>query len=270
MKDPRIPSSAKADTRQLAAEHLAEDLKALRHVTDRNLPTLEETARVVDEHLTRTAREGFMMKTFRSVRRRPFLATAVGMAVVAACLLAVPIPYSRTTGYEVQLRLDSSKLDPNQAAQIAAEFRKALKADNLSVSMDTGRAEYVLIARVPLSPRRTVERRAGVFARTLMAGGIDARPKVLAITERVSGSVYAAVANEVIEIRINGQGKTTAEIEEEIRTQLAAHGLPGAQVTVTQQGEQIRMQMHWEAAPGESLGTEKTINIQFDGGQQDR
>jgi len=244
---------------------IREDLGALRTSTQRNLPSQDDTAWAVHARRVRAAREGITMKIIRSISRRPIVATAFGIAVVAVMLLAIPISFERTIGYEARLTLPS--VDPAQCEGIASEFAKVLKTKEFNYNQDV-KEGTTISARVPVRSRRVIEGLAMAYAQALAARGISARSQVLPVTQRISGNVYAAAANEIIEIHVSRDGKTNEQIATEIREQLAAAGLPGAEVDVTQEGGQTRMQMTWQCPPGDTLACEKQINVSIDGSQE--
>ncbi len=247
---------------------IRDDMEALRRTTQRDLPTQEKTARTVHTRLERASREGPVMKLVRSLRARPLITSAVAVGVVAVALLAIPISYERTVGYEAKLILTS--VDPAQAQGIASDFAKLLKTTEVNFMQDAA-SGTTITARVPVRPRRVIEGLAMAYAQALEARGMGARSSVAPVTERISGSVYAAAANEIVEIHVNRQGKTNEQIAEEIREQLAAAGLPGADVQVMQNGDQMQMRMEWQAPPGDSLACQKQINVSIDGqGQEAR
>jgi hypothetical protein len=240
---------------------IREDLDSLKRTSDADIPTQNDTARAVHARMAREDREGSIMKAFRSLRGHPWLATAMAIGAVAVVLLAVPISYERTIGYEAKLTLAPTGAD---AQQIAGEFAKVLKTKDYNVN-DSGKG-IEISARVPLRSQKVVQGLAMAYAQSLGMRGVEAKWRVVPVTQRISGNVYAAGANELVEIRINRDGKTTAEIENEIREQLAAAGLPGAEVHVTEEGGQTRMEMMWQAAPGQELDCcGKDISVTFDG-----
>ena len=206
-----------------------EDMDALRRSTQRDLPTQEETARAVQARLARASREGSIMKLFHSLGARPIVATAIGIAVVAVVLLAIPISYERTIGYEASLALPA--VDPAECERIAGEFAKLLKTSEFNFNQDVTEGTTIT-ARVPVGSRRLVEGLAMAYTQALAARGLSARSAVVPITQRISGNVYAAAANEIIEIHVNRDGKTSGQIAEEIREQLAGAGMPDSYAEV--------------------------------------
>jgi citrate lyase gamma subunit len=118
-----------------------------------------------------------------------------------------------------------------RAGKIAAEFGKALKVENVSVA--AGAQGVTLSARVPGRSSRAVEAAARSFAQVLTEQGVAARESVRPVRERVSTNLFAYAADQVREIRVNRQGKSSEQVAEEIRQQLEAAGLRNASVEVT-------------------------------------
>jgi hypothetical protein len=118
---------------------------------------------------------------------------------------------------------------------------------------------------VPVRPRRVIEGLAQAYAQTLAMRGIGARAQVVPVTRQISGNVYAAMANRIYEIHVSRDGKTNEQVAEELRQQFEAAGLPGAEVQVSGEGGQTRMEMHWEAPPDSPPGEEKQFNVTIDG-----
>ena len=78
------------------SDKIRPDLRALSERSKRDLPTTERTAQALWNHNLRRSEEGSLMKLIHSLKNHPAMATVLGIAVVAAVLLAVPISYTRT------------------------------------------------------------------------------------------------------------------------------------------------------------------------------
>jgi hypothetical protein len=241
MKPPRFREPEELDRAHPGSDPIRSDLRALGKSTERDLPSTEHTAQALWEHNLRASQEGTAVKVLHSVRARPWLATALGVIVVAAVLLAVPVSYTRTTGYEVTLELSGAAPPGEQIKTIADGFAKALDADNVSVQASFEGTKVV--AHLPLRPRLIVDGVAQAFAQTLTESGIPAKAKVHPLTEQVTGNVYAMAANEILEIRVNSEGKTDEEIAGEIRTQLEAAGFESAMVEVVSGDDQMKIEI---------------------------
>lgn len=230
MKTPHFTDPGDADRAPPRPEPLASDLEALRSETARNLPDIDQTARALRTRALRKTEEGFLMNLFRPLKTRPWLATAVGLAVIAAVLLAVQVSYTRTIGYESRLLLPTPLPAGLDVSRIAEEYQRALDAESISVNL--GPSHATVTARVPLGPRSTVEAAAASFAAELAERNLAATAEVRPLTERVTSNVYAMAANQIVEIQVNSEGKTGEEIAEEIRTQLADAGFENPMVDV--------------------------------------
>jgi hypothetical protein len=262
MSDPRHNSDSPVPMGAGIERTVEEDLDALRRLTARDLPTLEQSAQAARSRPARAPREGFMLRSFRSLVLRPWLATAIGVAVVALILLAIPFSYSQTTGYEVRLRVPSPGPGDAATQQIVDRIRDAFHVESVSIS--TGDC-IIFSARLPLGSRPRIQQGFATLAPTIASLGPSARTEILPIVERVSGTVYAMATKRIVNIHIDREGKSLDEIEAELRDQLAAEGLPGADVQVTQEGDETRMQMTWQAAPGDTACCSADINVTMDG-----
>jgi hypothetical protein len=210
------------------SDRIGSDLKALGEQSKLNLPTIDRTAERLWKHSRHGSEEGSLMKVLHSLKGHPAMATLLGIAIVAAVLLAVPISYTKTTGYRATLEIaDATGVDIDA---VASEFGKALDAENVMVRAGAGRA--TISADLPLGAAGGLEGIASGFAKILTEGGIPAMAEIKRVTERVTGNVYAMAANSIIEIRVNSEGKTDEEIEDEIRAQIEAAGLEACLVDV--------------------------------------
>ena len=243
------------------------DMDALGARNRRNLPTQAETARAVQARLTRATREGSMKKLAHVLSARPAIPAALGIAVLAAILLVLPIPLERTIGYEVRLRLP--EVDAERGQAIAAEFGRLLRtADCRYAARPQGSAESegsTVTARVPDGSRRLLQGLSLGYAQRLAMQGVAARAAVTPIRERYTANVYAAAAAEIHQLRVNVDGRTNEEIAAELQAQFEAAGLSGAVVTVTGSGDQLQMEMQWTAPPGAPSEGEKEFHITMEG-----
>jgi hypothetical protein len=248
--------------RRMDSDRISSDLKAFSERSKRHLPTIEQTERGLWEHNLRRSEEGSLMKVLHSLKSHPAMAAVLGIAIAAAVLLAVPISYTKTTGYRATLEIaDATGIDIDA---VAGEFGKALDTENVMVTARTRGTR--IFADLPLRPAGTLEGIASGFAQALTQRGILATAGVRPVTERVTGNVYAMAANEIIEIRINSEGMTDKEIEDEIRAQLEAAGLEACLVDVkTGEGQKrIEIGIEHRMEEGEA-GTPKPVKICIDG-----
>lgn len=220
--------------RPMGSDAIGHDLEALRSLSDRAKPGLETSLGAARRALGEK-REGFAMVA-RFVRTRPALATVLGVIVVAAALLVIPISYERTVGYDVALTLEGGSLPQAQVREIARGFKETLGAEGTTVTaaMENGHLAYVLHA----SASRDVRGNASAFAKELDAHGIAAKVETTPRRETVSSNVYAYAMSQVIEISTDG--KSAAQLEAEIRSRLQAAGITQAEVSVQDVGENGR------------------------------
>ena len=168
-----------------------------------------------------------------SIVRKPLLATALAAAVVIAVLVC-PVPYTRTVGYE------------------------------LTVTNAAGRVARV---RVPAKSAAQAERRAAA----LRKGG--ATVTVAARTERVWGSVYAMAKDKLLDVHVDLDGKTDAQVADDIRGQLAAGGWTADDVQVQRSDAGSTVQIEAKDGAGRQMkvvrkasgGTEKNLDFQLGG-----
>jgi hypothetical protein len=208
---------------------IGHDLHALASLSDRALPELESSLRAARR--AAGERKGFAM-ALHFLRTRPALATALGVVLVAAALLMIPISYERTVGYDVTLTLAGNGVPEAQVPEIARNFKETLGASgtSLNATMENGRLTYVLNA----SASHDVRSNAEAFAKELKARGYDATVAATPRRETVSTNVYAYAMSRVIEISTDG--KSASQLESEIRARLTAAGVTGAEVSVTDVG----------------------------------
>lgn len=227
-RDRRAPRSG-------AERTLAEDLAALRSLSSRDLPSLENLRR--RPALAPAADPGgILMNTLRRLKAHPWLATGLATAVAAVVLLFIPISYQRVTGSNVTLSLAGESLAPAELQRIAGELRSILHAGPIRI--EAGNNGVTLATQVDDRAWRQVGRLAVAYVKGLADRGIQGDARVTPRLETVQGTVYAAALNDIIEIRIQGEGKSDAEIAEEIQSQMAAAGVSDAEVEVHTDGNQ--------------------------------
>jgi len=248
--------------RRMDPEQIGSDLKALSEQSNLNLPTIEQTAERLWKHNQRRSEEGYLMKVLHSLKGHPAMATLLGIAIVAAVLLAVPVSYTKTTGYRATLEIANATGVDIDA--VASEFGKALDTKDLMVRTRGGGA--LISADLPVKGAAGLKGLAAGFAEILTEQGISAAADIERITERVTGNVYAMAANGIIEIRVNSAGKTDEEIEDEIRTQIEAAGLEACLVDVQTGDGEKRIEVGIrQTVEDESAGSPSPVKITIDG-----
>jgi len=243
-------------------ERLGEDLRALSRASSRDLPSIDHTARALLRKAQRDGEEGMFMKMLRPFRMRPWLVTAVGVTAVAVVLLTVPISYTRTIGYEARVTVSDPLPGPAALDKIAHEFARALDSEETTVHAGVMSNRATVTARLPVTSRSNVEGVTRAFAAELADRGLTVESEVVPLTERVTGDVYALAANQILEIRVNSEGKSDAQIAEEIRAQLAEAGIENAFVDVEVGDNQMRIEMRMEKDGSEEP---RPIRIAIDG-----
>ena len=173
-----------------------------------------------------------------SIVRKPLLATALGAAVVVA-ILVCPVPYTRTVGWE------------------------------LTVTNASGRVAKV---RVPAKNAAQAERRAAELRKN------GAQVTVAARTERVWGSVYAMAKDKLLDVHVDLDGKSDAQVADDIRDQLAAGGWTADDVQVQRSDDGSTVQIEAKDGAGRQMkvvrkasgGSEKNMDFQLGGIDDER
>jgi type IV pilus biogenesis protein CpaD/CtpE len=240
----------------------ARDLEAFRTATLRDLPGLDHSlslarSRRVDAAGTWKERWLSMMNP---IQRNPWLATAAAVAVVVVALMVVPFSYEKTSSHDVTLTL-SGLGDPSQIRGIASEFEAALGAKGVQVQAEMSGAgpKFVLEASVP---GNSGELRANAFGQALLDRGYHATWTATPKTDRVWGSMYAYARDRVIQVSVDG--KTSQQLQDEIRQKLAAAGITNTQVSVTDLssgGREVKVKAEHQAKTGD--GSQEPIELQL-------
>ncbi len=173
-----------------------------------------------------------------SILKKPLWATGAAVAIVVAVLVC-PVPYSRTVGYE------------------------------LTVASASGRIAKI---RVPAKSAAQAERRAAELRKH------GATVTVAARTERVWGSVYAMAKDKLLDVHVDLDGKTDAEVADDIRAQLAAGGWSADDVQVQRSDDGSTVQVDAQDGDGRQIkvvrkakgGTEKNLDFQVGGLDDER
>ncbi len=244
-----------------------EDLDALRETSARDLPTLGNSmSRTRSRSIAATHWKEHLMSVVESPKGRPWIVTAGIATLIALVALVVPISYERTTGHDVSLVLGDLR-DVASAAGIAQEMKSALGSEQVSVSstVSTHGSNVTLQGFVPARSGMNAAARAQALAKELNARGFTASATTTPRRERVSGSVYAYARD--LSIRVETEGKTAAQIEDEIRQQLAAAGVTNTTVSVTDEGKarQVMIKAENHGQPGEDVPRDLTVELTKNG-----
>lgn len=266
-------SGREADIGRL--EHkISNDLHALGKRSASEFPTLDTTVQSLRQEDLESKKEGTFMSSLRAGRSRPILITASVIAVLVIALLTVPIPYSKTVGHDVTLRIDGAGLDQSQVMAIAKELKSHLEADQVQVGIlaENGNRSYELKANVPTGIGINPARVADAFASNLENLGHSVATEINPVVERTSTTLYAYAQGQVIEISMDG--KSSAEIEEEIRQALLASGVTMAQVHVEVNEnpdgtEEVRIEVEAECDDSDPCNEHPMIRLTKEGAELD-
>ena len=217
-------------------ERIAQDLGALRSARAEDLPSLHETIRAAqnlrpDPGLERNGIRRILMQALGFIRTRP-LAVAAGVAVVLlVASMVIPVSYDKVTGHDVALTISGS-ISMEQVPGIAKDMKARLGAEGVSVQAEGGESgmSFVLSATTGRSRSEVAEATSGLV-HELATKGVSAAVNVSPHKERVRYPVAAYAWDQMIQISVDG--KSSAQLENEIRQALAQAGVPDAQVSVT-------------------------------------
>jgi len=204
------------------------DLRALRTLTEAEQPTVDTVVRAARSRQGGETRGGFSM-AMQLLQRRPVLATALALIVLALGLFVIPVSYQRTVGYDVALTLDGARLSPQRVGEIAKGLQGAIGAHGVTVVGDVknGKLVYAMSAQ----GTGDVRQRAASFARLLDGLGYVATVTSTPRTETVAANVYAYAASLIIQVPVDSG--SAAQIEADIKQKLADAGVSNAEVAVT-------------------------------------
>ncbi len=132
---------------------------------------------------------------------------------IVAAILVCPVPYARTVGYDLTV----------------------------------ARGGRVAVVRVPGRDAARAERRAQALRNSGATVTIAAR------NERVWGSVYAMAKEKLLHIHVDFDGKSDAEVADDIRAQLAAAGWSADDVAVQRSSEGASVDISAEDGDGRRM-----------------
>jgi hypothetical protein len=220
----------------------------------------EKVARPEQEQYQKESR--FMSTLREQFSRRPRFSTGLVVAVVVILFVTlVPFSYDRTVGYEVAFNGVTASGDYTQTLPAALKVL-GYESASVNVTQEAGKVNYT-IGNLP--SRVAAKEAAAVFA---VLTGSKAQPQINAVTETVSGSLYAQVRDGIIRIEIDSAGKSDSEIASEIEARLADYGFNDTQVQVnTSPDGQRQMSIFIGDADAESgKETEQTIELKMNSG----
>jgi hypothetical protein len=209
---------------------MTRDFEALHRGTSRDLPPAHEIVRRA--RAGATTREESLMSTLQGFVTRPLGAATVAAAALGFALLVIPVSFERTVGQQVRLAL-AGRPDP------AAVERTA---NALAASLGTAEKRVMLGSRVGIEARARgcsraeATRIAHAFVRELAGMGIPAEAAVEPWTEHATSNLYAYAATRLQDITVQIKGRTDAEIEKDVRDQLAGMGFSNPEVSFKREG----------------------------------
>ena len=200
--------------------------------------------------VVRAARERGRAKGAIVIGSKLRWATASLAAAVVLVMLLVPFSHEAVVAHDLTLTLSgpAGAVFPTEA--VAAELGSALGGvlPQLGSSVDGDQEAVSFTARVPRSAGVDAAAVGEAFASALRDRGYRAEARVVEHRERVSGTLYAMVRDNVIQV--DSTGKSTAEIAAEIASRLAGAGIPGAQVSVVKRDGETLMDISIPAGEG--------------------
>jgi len=190
------------------------------------------------------------MSALDSIRTRPAVATVVFGVLLVVAAMVVPVSYQRVVGQDVALTFAGKGIGRQEIGAIARELKGALGSDGVMVDASTVEqgTQFVLRATSPQRSGARAQRVAGEFARGLAAKGYSASFQVTPHRERVRYPAAAYAWDQIIHISVDG--KSAAQLEQDIQSRLSEAGLPDAQVSVTDRpegGREIQLKVEREA-----------------------
>lgn len=225
---------------------MAGDFAALRDETTRDLPGFATTARALP-----AVRR---MEGVLSTMQRPWGIAALAAVAVAVALIFVPLPYTAQRGHEVALVLPAGT--PAADVEEAARTLRAALDVRGGLAVEMGSAPRV---RARVASGADVQPAVAAVTAALAGRGITVETQVSPWRERVSGNVYAMAACRFNDLRVVVDGRSAAEIEQDLRSQLEAAGLANPQVSVTRDGDQLGIHVQ---AEGQCEDGERQIRLE--------
>ena len=192
---------------------------------------------------------------FASPRRRwGWLATAT---VAAAFLVLVPFSYYCTCGTCLKISSPDASLATTDVAAIEARLT-ARGLEDVTVR-SSGEASGSSVTYFVRGPKIAAQ---AAFAATRDLLPALAAPPSVSFTpwrERESGSLLAQIGSGIFEIHIDAAGKTEAQLEEEIRSQMTANGMTVGNVSVKREGDSTTVNL--EGVVPTSSGCTGTVKL---------
>ena len=229
---------------------LDRDLEALREFSTRDVPELDDAIQTIRRRgLNSGPGWNFrrnVMALLHSVRTRPAIAAVAFGALAVLVAMVVPVSYERVVGQDVALTVAGTGLETSEISGVAQGLKKALGAGSVMVEAisENGTPSFVFRTTVPKRVGADMQRTTADFAHALAAKGYSASVQVAPHREHVRYPAVAYAFDQIINISVDG--KSSAALEQEIRSRLAQAGVPDAQVSVTDRpegGREVRLNM---------------------------
>ena len=135
----------------------------------------------------------------------------------------------------------------------------------VKVSVSDKGADYEFTSLPSLQAAREVATAFAALTKT------SASPRIMPKIETVSASLYAQARNRMVQIEVNGEGKTDEQIKAEIEAKLAAEGLGGSLVYLkTDSTGRHEIQLNIEESDSTPRTPETTIEIDTHGKTDDQ
>lgn len=197
---------------------LKEALASTREAPDEMSTPLGHLRARVEARLADSRKETFMARVLHTLGAHPKLGfgLAVGFALILFGTL-VPLPFSSVVGYTLSISAPSDvQLDAQQYAD--ALHQAGIANPSVNWNSDGTATKYTVVG---LTSEEEAETAAQAF-KTLT--GIDSEPRIVPITTRTSGTLYAQAMEKLFRVEITMDGKTDEQIAAEVAAQIAAQG----------------------------------------------
>ena len=237
--------------RQRIDDAIDTDLRAFSRATARGVPSRDETARLAPHVAGERNRR-------RVARARWIMATAAA----AVALVFVPVSYPVVRGATVTVTVTGSS-SPDALAAIARGMGAAIGGDPERLPASAGGVR--LRTRVRDVSARDARARAGAFAKRLADGGGVATVDVTPWVEAGNGNVYAFAGDRLQRFLIELRGKSSAEIEADVRARLEAAGFRDARVSVERDGGRTGVNIRATGEDGREFESEVRQDVRGSG-----
>lgn len=236
--------------RQRIDDAIDAGLRAFSRATARGVPSRDETARLAPHVAGERNRR-------RVARARWIMATAAA----AVALVFVPVSYPVVRGTTVTVTVTGSSSDA--LAAIARGMGAAIGGDPERLSASAGGVR--LRTRVRDVSARDARARADAFAKRLADGGGVATVDVTPWVEAGNGNVYAFAGDRLQRFLIELRGKSSAEIEADVRARLEAAGFRDARVSAEHDGGRTDIDIRATGEDGREFETEVRQDVRGSG-----